>query len=69
MVDDSEGVEEPQAVDPEAGVDNPPPLYGDALAKSRKRLNTEEQLLFVKTCNNYRYNCKRGGLVKYIEKM
>ena len=69
IVNDGEGVKEPQAVDPKAGVDNPPPLYNNALAKSHEQLNTEEQLLFVKTCNNYRYNCKRGGLIKYIKKM
>ena len=57
---------EPRAVDPKASIDNPPPLYPEALAKSRERLTKEEQLLFVKTYNNYHFNLKRNRLVKYI---
>ena len=53
MVDNGKRIEKPQAVNPETGVDNPPPLYNDTLAKSCERLNTKKQLLFVKICNNY----------------
>jgi len=68
--DDTDGaVLEPRAADPEAGVDNSPPSYPEALAESRERLTKEEQLLFIKTYNNYRFNLKRNGLAKYIDQI